>query len=94
MLAVSTFNHCEYCMAGHTYVARTMQLEEPVLQSLRTAASSSSAIRATSALRSFVEVVLRECGFAGNAAVEAFINAGFTHQNALEVLTIITAKTL
>jgi hypothetical protein len=37
---------------------------------------------------------VRERGFAGDAAIDAFINAGFTRANVLEIVTIIATKTI
>lgn len=93
MLAVSAFNRCEYCMAGHTYLARAVKLDETALQALRQGRPILGHPR-LQALRHFTEAVVRERGLVGDAPLEAFVAAGFTHQNALEVLTIVAAKTL
>ena len=45
-------------------------------------------------MRVFTEAVVAERGMAGDAAVQAFIDAGFTRANALEVVTIIATKTI
>jgi alkylhydroperoxidase family enzyme len=46
------------------------------------------------ALSTFAKRVVVERGFAGDAAVDAFIAAGFTRENVLEVVTIIATKTI
>jgi alkylhydroperoxidase family enzyme len=46
------------------------------------------------ALRVFTEAVVRERGLAGDAMVDAFIAAGFTRANVLEVVTIVACKTI
>lgn len=46
------------------------------------------------ALRVFAQAVVRERGFVGDATVEAFMAAGFTKANVLEVVTIAATKTI
>lgn len=92
-LAVSILHGCEYCVAGHTYLARSASLPEPAVQALRRGAAIVDDPRAQ-ALRRFTEAVVHERGHAGDAAVDAFIAAGFTRRNVLEVVTIIATKTI
>ena len=46
------------------------------------------------ALRNFCEAVVRQRGLAGDAAVDAFLAAGYTRRNVLEVVTVIATKTI
>jgi alkylhydroperoxidase family enzyme len=46
------------------------------------------------ALRTFAEAVVRERGFVGNAGLEAFLAAGFTKAQVLEVVLIVATKTI
>ena len=46
------------------------------------------------ALRHFVERVVAERGFAGDDAVDAFLAAGFTRAQVLEVVLIVATKTI
>jgi uncharacterized peroxidase-related enzyme len=91
--AVNVLHGCEYCTAGHTYLSRAVKLPEDVIAALRESRPITSDAR-LQALRVFTEAVVRERGLAGDAAVEAFINAGFTRANVLEVVTIIATKTI
>lgn len=91
-LAINVFHACEYCTSGHTWLARDAQLDEAAIQALRNGASIPDA--RLQALRVFVEAVLRERGFAGDPAVDAFAAAGFTKAQVLEVVTIIATKTI
>jgi uncharacterized peroxidase-related enzyme len=93
MLAVSVYNSCGYCVAGHSFVARSVQLDETALQALRHQQAITRDTR-LQALRGFTEAVLSERGRAGGAPLAALLAAGYTRQNALEVLTIVAAKTL
>jgi AhpD family alkylhydroperoxidase len=91
-LAINVMHKCEYCTMGHTYLGRMVKLDETVIQALRN--SKPIADAKMQALRLFTEAVVRERGFAGDKAVDAFINAGFTKQNVLEIVTIIVTKTI
>jgi uncharacterized peroxidase-related enzyme len=93
MLAVSVFNECEYCVAGHSYVARSVQVDEASVMALRQGKAITDNPR-LQALRAFAEAALQERGRASGAALAAFTAAGYTHRNALEVLAIVAAKTL
>lgn len=92
-LAVSVLHGCDYCVMGHTYLARKAALPEDTLQALRNGRPIVDSAR-HQALRSFCEAVVRERGFAGDAAVDAFIAAGFTRRNILELVTLIATKTI
>jgi AhpD family alkylhydroperoxidase len=91
-LAINVMHECEYCTMGHTYLGRMVKLDEAAIQALRN--SKPIADAKLQALRSFTEAVVRERGFAGDKAVDAFIKAGFTKQNVLEVVTVIATKTI
>lgn len=92
-LAVSVLHGCEYCVAGHTYLARSAAVAEPTLQALRRRRPIADSPR-HQALRSFCEAVVRARGRAGDATVDAFIAAGFTRRNVLEVVTLVATKTI
>lgn len=91
-LTVSVLHACEYCTMGHTWLARNAHMDEGVIQALRNRAPVTDA--RLQALRLFTETVVRERGFAGDAAVDAFLAAGFTKAQVLEVVTIIAVKTI
>lgn len=91
-LAINVFHECEYCTAGHTYLARAAKLDEAAIQALRNGTAIPDARQ--QALRVFSEAVVRERGFVGEAAVNAFLAAGFTRENVLEVVTIAATKVI
>jgi AhpD family alkylhydroperoxidase len=91
-LAVNVMHECEYCTAGHTYLARMAKLPEDAIQALRD--SKPIADVRLQALRSFAERVVRERGFVGDSAVDAFIAAGFTKAQVLEVVLVVATKTI
>jgi alkylhydroperoxidase family enzyme len=90
--AINVFHECEYCTAGHTFLSRNVGVPEDAIQALRN--ETPIADPRLQALRVFAETVVRERGFAGDAAIDAFIGAGFTRANVLEIVTIIATKTI
>jgi AhpD family alkylhydroperoxidase len=90
--AINVFHECEYCTAGHTFLSRNAGVPEDAIQALRNETPIADA--RLEALRSFATIVVRERGFASDAAIDAFIAAGFTRANVLEVVTIIATKTI
>ncbi len=90
--AINVFHECEYCTAGHTFLSRNAGVPEEALQAVRNGTPIADA--RLQALRVFAEDVARTRGFAGDAAVDAFIAAGFTRANVLEVVTVIATKTI
>ena len=93
MLTVSVLNACEYCVAGHSFVGRSVQLDEAVVQALRWGERITGKPR-LQALQSFVEAAVNERGRVPGAVLAAFLEAGYTHRQSLEVVAIIAAKTL
>lgn len=91
-VAISSANGCDYCIAAHSAVAA----------SLRTAPAEIAAARGDAeladprlgALTSFARAVVRERGHVGSQALDAFLAAGFTRAQALEVATHAGLKTI
>lgn len=77
-------NDCHYCMAGHTMLAKMQKIDEVVVAAIR--AGTPIADARLEALHRFATSVVRDRGFVGDAAVDAFLAAGFTRQNVLEVV--------
>lgn len=91
-LAVNVLHECEYCTAGHTYLARAVKLSEETIGALRESKPITDPRLQT--LREFAETVVNKRGFVGDAAVDRFINAGFTKAQVLEVVLVIATKTI
>ncbi|MEI6643173.1 MAG: carboxymuconolactone decarboxylase family protein [Novosphingobium sp.] len=90
--AINVYHGCEYCTAGHTFLSRKAGVPEDVIQAIRDRAPIADT--RLEALRRFAEVVAETRGFAGDSAVDAFIAAGFTKAQVLEVVTIIATKVM
>jgi AhpD family alkylhydroperoxidase len=90
--AINVFHGCEYCTMGHTYLSRAAGMDEAAIAALR--AGKAPADPRQAALWTFARAVVESRGHAGDTAVDAFIVAGFTRANVLEVVTIIATKTI
>jgi uncharacterized peroxidase-related enzyme len=91
-LAVSAENGCEYCVSGHTVLAGMAGLDAAAVAALREGRPIADA--RLQALRAFAEAVVRDRGDVGDAAVEAFLAAGFTRANVLDVVLVVATKTI
>jgi AhpD family alkylhydroperoxidase len=91
-LAITVFNECEYCTAGHTYLSRMVKMDETAIAALRDGTPIPDA--RLQALRAFAETVVRERGFVGDAAVAAFLGAGFNRAQVLDIVAIAATKTI
>ncbi|MDA8017865.1 MAG: carboxymuconolactone decarboxylase family protein [Thermoanaerobaculia bacterium] len=92
LLAVSYVNDCRYCVAAHTTVAQGTGLSRENLDALRSGGDLPDAKQ--NALATFSRALVESNGWAGDAAVQAFLDAGYSRQNVLEVVLGIGVKTL
>lgn len=92
-LAVSRANECTYCIAGHTMVGNTI-LPTPadVLDSLRN--DEKIADPKLEALRNFTLDIYEDHGQVAPSVLNDFIDAGYTRQQALDVVAVIGWKVM
>ena len=92
IMTVATRNGCDLCVAMHT--ARLAALGPPaeVIAALRDAAELPD--QGLEAVRVFTTRVLDTAGSVGDDALRAFLDSGFTSQNALEVVLGIGTYTM
>lgn len=83
-------NNCHYCVPGHTWMMKSAKMPNDVIESLRegTAIADSK----LQALHDFVKALLDQRGHIGDEKLNAFLEAGYTKRQALEVLTGLAAK--
>lgn len=91
-LAAAAENECHYCVAAHTGMAKSGRVDDAVIEAIRE--GDPIADDRLEALRVFTETVIRERGWAPEEEVAAFIEAGFTRENVLEVVLGVAHKTL
>lgn len=93
LIAISTENNCEFCVAAHSLIARTMvKVPGAVVDALRQLRPLPDA--RLDALATFTREVVRGRGFVARDAVDAFLKAGFTRQQVIEVVLGVALKTL
>jgi len=91
-LAVSRFHECEYCVAGHSVLAGQAKLDPAVLEAVREGGAISN--RKLAALRDFATAVVADRGHVSPAGIDAFLGAGYTQAQILEVVLIVASKTI
>lgn len=81
---INVENECHYCVPAHTGIAKSMGVDDAITEALRNNTPLPSA--KLEALRDFTLSVMRDRGHVDDVKVQAFLDAGFTKQNILEVI--------
>src|SRR5881396_1056237 len=84
-IAVSTENGCTYCVAAHSTIAGMLQARPEIVNAVRTGVPVSDA--KIDALVRFTRAVVRNKGFVQQGETAAFLAAGFTKAQVLEVVS-------
>ena len=92
VLAVSEANDCEYCVAAHSTLAKRMaNVDAALVDATRRREPLPDA--KLDALVTFTRVVVEQRGFLAEADVAAFLEAGYTKAQIIEVLLGVGMKT-
>ena len=91
-LTVSRIHECEYCVSGHTVLAGQAHLDAASIDALRDGTKLPDA--KLQALAAFTQQVVEQRGEVAPGAVEAFLAAGFTRAQVLEVVLVVATKTI
>lgn len=83
-------NNCHYCVPGHTWMMHSAKMPEDVIEALREGTEIPDA--KLQALHDYAKALLDTRGHIGDEKLQAFIDAGFTKHQALEVLTGLASK--
>jgi len=75
---------CHYCVPAHTGIAKSMKVDDAITDALRDETPLPTA--RLEALRDFTLSVVRNRGNVDNSAVQAFLDAGYTKRQILEVI--------
>ncbi|MEO1040174.1 MAG: carboxymuconolactone decarboxylase family protein [Pseudomonadota bacterium] len=92
LLTASEENGCQYCLAAHSGLAKGAGLDDAEIAALRSGGELADA--RLQALAEFTRRVVVERGWVGEDAVDAFIAAGFTRANVLDVILGVSLKTV
>ncbi|MEK6421287.1 MAG: carboxymuconolactone decarboxylase family protein [Burkholderia gladioli] len=85
-------NDCRYCMAGHSTLAKMIGMAPEVIAALR--AGTPLPDPKLEALHRLTTIVVRERGFVPDDEISAFLAAGYTTRNVLEVVLGVATKVM
>lgn len=90
--SVNVEHACHYCVPAHTGIAKVMGVSDDISDALRNEAPLPNP--RLEALRSFTLSVVRGRGNVDDIAVQAFLDAGFTRRQILEVILGVSQKVM
>ena len=83
---------CHYCVPAHTMIAKAMKVDDAISEALRNETPLPSP--RLEALRTFTLAVVRGRGNVADADVQAFLDAGFSKRQILEVVLGVAQKVM
>jgi alkylhydroperoxidase family enzyme len=89
---INVEHECNFCVPAHTMMAKLMKVDEKITDALRN--EKPLPTTKLEMLRIFTLILLRNRGKASDEDVSAFIDAGFTQKNILEVIVGISQKVM
>ncbi len=92
LMTNNRLNGCKYCMAAHTSISQMAGVNEDVVEALR--ANTAINNPKLEALRLFTAVINKSRGWPSEVQVAAFISAGYSQKNVLEVILGTSLKTM
>ncbi len=92
LMTNNRLNNCTYCMAAHSTISGMQGVPTDVIEALR--AGSELADAKLEALRQFTIKVVENRGFVASTDLEAFLSAGYSKGNVLEVIVGTGLKVL
>lgn len=92
LLTASYENNCEYCMSGHSFLAKKAGVDATTLKELRAGLPLTDA--RLQVLRAFAGKMVRDRGWVSENDVAEFLNAGFSKAQVFEVITGVALKAM
>ena len=89
---INVEHECHYCVPAHTGIAKSMKVDDVITDALRNETPLPTA--KLEALRDFTLSVVRDRGNVNDDAVQAFLDAGFTKRQVLEVVLATAQKVM
>jgi uncharacterized peroxidase-related enzyme len=89
-LAASYENNCHYCMAAHTTIGQMTRVPQGVIDALREGSTIPDA--KLEALSQYVKATTVKRGRVSEEDIQNFLDAGYTLESQLEVITIVGFK--
>lgn len=91
-LTINYENDCGYCMPAHTGLAKLDAVPDDVIEAIRNGTPVANA--RLEALRRFTVQLVHRRGWVANDDVQAFLAAGYTQQNILQVILGMAQKVI
>ena len=88
--SINVEHACHYCVPAHTGIAKSMSVSDDVSDALRNETPLPN--DRLEALRTFTLQVVRERGNVDDSSVQAFLDAGYTQRQILEVILGVSQK--
>ncbi|MGX5913971.1 carboxymuconolactone decarboxylase family protein [Aliidiomarina sp. Khilg15.8] len=83
---------CHYCVPAHTGIAKSMDVDDELIESLRNAETLKD--DKLNALREFTLAVVRKRGEVNKDDLKSFFSAGYGEQQVLEVILGVSQKVM
>jgi len=90
--SINVEHACHYCVPAHTGISKNMGVSDDISDALRNETPLPNA--RLEALRAFTLSVVRNRGNVDISAVQAFLDAGFTQRQILEVILGVAQKVM
>lgn len=90
--SINVEHACHYCVPAHTGIAKNMGVDDEITEALRNETKLPN--DRLEALRDFTLAVVRGRGNVDEAAMKAFLDAGFTKRQVLEVVLGVSQKVM
>ena len=90
-LAVSEVNHCDYCLAAHSFLGQKQGLDKACIRAVR--AGSATGDGRVDALVTFTRMLVTTSGTLPAQSVAAIKDAGFTDAQIVDIVLAITSIT-
>ena len=91
-LAINVEHNCHYCVPAHSVIAKSQGVDADTVNALRNAEPIKDP--KLEALRAFTLKVVRQRGVVNDADIDAFLAAGFTKRNILDVILGVSHKVI
>jgi len=91
-LVVSQVNGCEYCLAAHTMIGKMTGFTDEQILDIRSGRAAFDV--KFDALARLVKNIVEQRGHAEQSLVDAFLAAGWTKANLVDVIVVIGDKTV
>ena len=93
-ITAAVVNGCSFCVAGHTKIAlKLLKLEETLVKQIRSTARLEQDAKLDALARFTLTVILQKAKLT-QAQQQAFYNAGYTKENAIDVVLGVSLATL